>query len=138
MYLVLTDLSMPGMSGVELLRTIRSEYPDTSVVLVTAFGTVESAVEAMWLGAYDYITKPVNPDSLRLVVGRALEHLSLREETQSLRHLAHLGDRWVRGPLLPTYLSFSWPRRSAAVERKGMTFTLTLPIRQNLAQEPQP
>ena len=73
MYLVLTDLSMPGMSGVELLRTIRSEYADTSVVLVTAFGTVESAVEAMWLGAYDYITKPVNPDSLRLVVGRALE-----------------------------------------------------------------
>ncbi|MEO8338134.1 MAG: sigma-54 dependent transcriptional regulator [Nitrospirota bacterium] len=84
--LVLTDLSMPGISGVELLRTIRSEYPDTSVVLVTAFGTVDSAVEAMRLGAYDYIMKPVNPDSLRLVVGKALEHLSLREEVQSLRH----------------------------------------------------
>ena len=64
---------------------------------------MESAVGAMWLGAYDYITKPVNHDSPRLVAGRALEHLSLREEAQSLRHMAHLGDRWVRGPLLPTF-----------------------------------
>ena len=84
--LVLTDLNMPGISGVELLRKIRSEYPDTIVILVTAFGTVDSAVEAMKVGAFDYITKPVNPDSLRLIVGRALEHLSLREEVQSLRH----------------------------------------------------
>src|SRR6266699_5915638 len=83
--LVVTDLSMPGMSGVDLLRKIRSEYPDTTVVLVTAYGTVESAVEAMKLGAYDYITKPVDPDSLRRVVSRALEHLSLRDEVQTLR-----------------------------------------------------
>ncbi len=83
--LVITDLSMPGMSGVDLLRKIRSEYPETTVVLVTAFGTVETAVEAMKLGAYDYITKPVNPESLRLVVARALERLSLREEIQTLR-----------------------------------------------------
>jgi DNA-binding NtrC family response regulator len=84
--LVITDLSMPGMSGVDLLRKIRLDYPDTVVVLVTAFGTVESAVEAMKLGAYDYITKPIKPDSLRHVVARALEHLSLREEVQTLRH----------------------------------------------------
>ena len=84
--LVLTDLSMPGMSGVDLLRAIRAEYPETTVVLVTAFGTVENAVEAMKLGAYDYITKPVNPDSLRLSVDRALQHLSLREQALSLRH----------------------------------------------------
>ncbi len=83
--LVITDLSMPGISGVELLRHIRSEYPDTVVVLITAFGSVETAVEAMKLGAYDYITKPVNPESLRMVVARALEHLSLREEVQTLR-----------------------------------------------------
>ena len=74
---------MPGMFGVELLLKIRSECPDTSVVLVTAFGTVESATDTMKVGAFEYITKPVNPDSLRLIVGRALEHLSLRE---SLRH----------------------------------------------------
>jgi two-component system NtrC family response regulator len=83
--LVLTDLSMPGMSGVDLLRKIVSDYPETTVVLVTAYGTIESAVEAMKLGAYDYITKPVNPESLRLIVARALERLSLREEVQTLR-----------------------------------------------------
>jgi two-component system NtrC family response regulator len=76
---------MPGISGVELLKHIRSEYPDTVVALLTAFGTVETAVEARKLGVYDYITKPVNPNSLRIVVARALEHLSLREEVQTLR-----------------------------------------------------
>src|SRR5487761_1350968 len=65
--LVITDLSMPGISGVDLLKHIRSDYPDTVVVLITAFGSVETAVEAMKHGAYDYITKPVNPDSLRMV-----------------------------------------------------------------------
>src|SRR6516162_8852930 len=83
--LVITDLSMPGISGVELLRRIRAEYPETAVLLITAFGTVESAVEAIKLGAYDYITKPVDPDSLRIVVARALDHLALREEVQTLR-----------------------------------------------------
>jgi two-component system NtrC family response regulator len=83
--LVITDLSMPGISGVELLKHIRAEYPDTVVILITAFGTVETAVQAMKAGAYDYITKPVNPDSLRMVVTRALEHLALREEVQTLR-----------------------------------------------------
>ena len=85
--LVITDLSMPGISGVELLKRIRSEYPETIVILVTAFGTVESAVEAMRFGAYDYITKPVNPEQLRHAVARALEHLSLREEVQTLRRV---------------------------------------------------
>ncbi len=83
--LVITDLNMPGISGVDLLKHIRAEYPETTVVLVTAFGTVESAIEAMKVGAYDYLTKPVNPDSLRLIVAKALEHLSLREEVQTLR-----------------------------------------------------
>lgn len=85
--LVITDLSMPDMSGVDLLRTIRLDYPETTVVLVTAFGSVASAVEAMRLGAFDYITKPVNPDSLRFVVAKALEHLSLREEVHALRQV---------------------------------------------------
>ncbi len=83
--LVLTDLRMPGISGVELLRRIREAYPEVVVILMTAFGTVESAVEAMKLGAYDYITKPVNPEALRITVGRALEHLRLAEEVRTLR-----------------------------------------------------
>ena len=83
--LVITDLKMPGFSGVELLKEIRSQYPEMIVIILTAFGTVETAVEAMKLGAYDYLTKPVHPDELSLVVRRALEHLRLIEEVRSLR-----------------------------------------------------
>lgn len=83
--LAITDLMMPGMSGVELLKSIRAGYPEIIVILVTAFGTVENAVEAMRAGAYDYITKPVNMEELRLIVGRGLEHLDLRREVRNLR-----------------------------------------------------
>ncbi len=83
--MVITDLMMPGMSGLDLLRKIRADYPEIIVIVVTAFGTVESAVEAMKAGAYDYITKPVNMDELRLIVSRGLEHLDLRAEVRNLR-----------------------------------------------------
>jgi DNA-binding NtrC family response regulator len=83
--LAITDLKMPGMSGLDLLKAIRAEYPEIIVIMVTAFGTVENAVEAMKAGAYDYITKPVNVDELRLIVDRGLEHLDLREEVRVLR-----------------------------------------------------
>jgi DNA-binding NtrC family response regulator len=83
--LVITDLKMPGISGMDLLRRIRSDYPDVPVVMLTAFGTVESAVEAMKAGAYDYLTKPVHPDELELVARRSLEHLQLLEENRALR-----------------------------------------------------
>ena len=83
--LVITDLQMPGMSGLELLKCIRSEYPEIVVIMVTAYGTVENAVEAMKGGAYDYITKPVNMEELRLIVDRGLEHIGLREEVRNLR-----------------------------------------------------
>ncbi len=83
--LVLTDLKMPGMSGIDLLRKVKEEYPEIIVVVVTAYGTIESAVEAMRLGAYDYIIKPVNSDALKLIVSRALEHHRLQEEVRNLR-----------------------------------------------------
>ena len=83
--LVVTDLKMPGMSGLELLKRIRADYPEFVVIMVTAFGTIETAVEAMRAGAYDYITKPVHIDELKLTIGRALEHVQLRQEVQALR-----------------------------------------------------
>ncbi len=83
--LVLTDLKMPGMSGIELLEKIKQDYPEIVVVMVTAYGTIESAVEAMRLGAYDYIIKPVNADALNLAVSRALEHHRLQKEVRQLR-----------------------------------------------------
>jgi len=83
--LVITDLMMPGMSGLDLLNQLRTEYPDLAVIVVTAFGTVETAVGAMKAGAYDYITKPVNIEELKITVGRALEHVNLKEEVRALR-----------------------------------------------------
>jgi DNA-binding NtrC family response regulator len=83
--LVITDLKMPGMSGLDLLRQVRLEFPETNVIVVTAYGTVETAVEAMKAGAFDYITKPVNPEELKLTAARALEHVALREEVRNLR-----------------------------------------------------
>lgn len=83
--LIVTDLKMPVMSGMDLLRRVKEEYPEIIVVVATAYGTIESAVEAMRLGAYDYIIKPVNADALKLVLSRALEHHYLKEEVRSLR-----------------------------------------------------
>ena len=90
--LVITDLKMPGMSGLDLLKQVRELYPEVIAIILTAFGTVDTAVEAMKAGAYHYITKPVHPDELLLVVGRALEHYRLTEEVKTLR--ANLNDKY--------------------------------------------
>ncbi len=82
---VITDIQMPDLSGYEVLKTIKQESPETMVIVVTAFGTVEKAVEAMKLGAYDYLTKPFGRDELRLAVEKALSFKGLREENSRLR-----------------------------------------------------
>lgn len=83
--LLITDIRMPGLSGVELLRLCRGFDPDLPVLIVTAFPSVETAVEAMKLGAIDYITKPFLPDELLLTVRRLLEERRLRQENRLLR-----------------------------------------------------
>jgi DNA-binding NtrC family response regulator len=83
--LVITDLNLPGLSGLELLKTVRAEYPDTTVILMTAFGTIATAVEAMKNGAYDYLTKPLHPYELRALINRVLERSRLIEEVRTLR-----------------------------------------------------
>ena len=80
--LVITDLHLPGMSGIELLKTIRLEFPGTAVIVLTAFGTVESAVAAMKAGALDYVTKPIHAHELISVVKYALEKLGLKDAEQ--------------------------------------------------------
>jgi two-component system NtrC family response regulator len=82
--LVITDLRMPT-TGLELLRRIAEAQLQTTVIVVTAFGTVETAVEAMKLGAYDYVTKPLDFEALVLVVHRAIERQTLLEEVRTLR-----------------------------------------------------
>jgi two-component system NtrC family response regulator len=86
--LVISDIRMPGLSGLEMLGRIKAVSPDTPVILITAFGTVSDAVDAMKLGAADYVLKPVNPDELKLNVQRALEHQQLVVENRYLRDFA--------------------------------------------------
>src|SRR5947199_2709760 len=81
----MTDLRMPRMSGLELVRKIKTQYPEIAVIILTAFGSIENAVEAMQAGAYHYVTKPVQFPELSLVVDRALEHTRLVEEVKRLR-----------------------------------------------------
>lgn len=81
---VLLDLKMPGMDGLEVLQRIKQSYPQALVIIITGFATVETAIEAMKLGAYDFIPKPFQPDQLRLTVKRALERLQLTQQAQRL------------------------------------------------------
>lgn len=83
--IVITDLKMPGIDGMEVLRTIKREYPDTIVIMITGFSTVETAVEAMKLGAFDYIPKPFTPDEVSVVVKKAIEQKNLLLENVYLR-----------------------------------------------------
>jgi two-component system phosphate regulon sensor histidine kinase PhoR len=82
---ILLDLMMPGMSGMEVLDHIRTMDPNLLVIVITGYATVESAVEAMKKGAYDFIPKPFTPDQLRIVVRRALERRTLQKEAEFLR-----------------------------------------------------
>jgi DNA-binding NtrC family response regulator len=84
-HLVITDLRLPGVDGVGVLAAVKREMPETPVILVTAHGTVENAVEAMKKGAYDYIEKPFKLEELELLVRRALEHRTLSVENEYLR-----------------------------------------------------
>ena len=84
---------MPKMTGIELLAEAKRLRPDMPVVLMTAFATVQTAVEAMKLGAYDYIQKPFDGDEIKLLVERTLEHSRLIRENQALRTHGRAADR---------------------------------------------
>jgi len=88
---VVTDLKMPGLSGIELLERIKEIDDDLPVILMTAFGTVETAVQALKLGAFDYITKPFEGDELVVAVKRAIEHAKLKRDNEVLRRAAENG-----------------------------------------------
>ena len=88
--LLITDLKMPKITGIELLAEAKKLRPDMPVVLMTAFATVQTAVEAMKLGAYDYIQKPFDGEEIKHLVDRTLEHNRLRLENQALRSMTEL------------------------------------------------
>lgn len=84
--LVITDLKLPGIDGMDVLRAIRESRPETCVIIITAYATVDTAVEAMREGAEDYISKPFNLDEIRIVVRRVLEKKTLVEDNRLLRN----------------------------------------------------
>ncbi len=86
---VLTDLRMKEMGGIELLKEVKRSYPETNVIIMTAFGSVETAIEAMKQGAYDYLVKPIKTEELVRVTERALREAALRREVNHLRREVH-------------------------------------------------
>ncbi len=104
--LILMDVRMIRMSGIEAMSGIKAINPSIPVIIMTAFASVETAVEALKKGAYDYLTKPLDFDELHLAIERAMDHLKLREENRLLRE--SLGARFDRRNLIA---------RSAAMER---------------------
>lgn len=83
--LVISDVKMPGMDGIDVLKTVKEVSPETVVIMITAYATAETAVEAMKRGAYDYITKPFKVDEIKLIIQKALEKRHLRKENILLK-----------------------------------------------------
>jgi two-component system response regulator HydG len=112
---VVTDLNMPRMNGAELCRRVKEVLPHLPVVVVTAFGSIDGAVDAMRSGAYDFVTKPFDVDAVGLVLQRAVEHHALRWEVDALRRVADNSQRY--GEILGT--STNMRKLYDVIERVG-------------------
>jgi two-component system response regulator HydG len=111
--LIVTDLRMPGLTGLELLRAAKAIMPDVDVILLTAFGTVEEAVKAMKDGAYDFLTKPFRREQLIKLVDKALERRDLIEQNRALKK--QLEDLRAKGQMIGA--SPTWRRMMTLVEQ---------------------
>jgi len=87
---ILTDLKMPDMDGISVLSAVKEEDPDASVIVMTAYGTIETAVEAMKRGAFDFVTKPFDTDHLNVMIKRAMETRQLMNENLMLKEALRL------------------------------------------------
>jgi len=96
--IVISDLVMPRMGGMELLRALKAEGGDVTVVILTAQGTVETAVEAIKEGAYDYLTKPIEPQRLKILLDKIVDRQDTRREVKVLRR--QLGEQGTFGRLI--------------------------------------
>jgi two-component system response regulator HydG len=131
--LVITDLRMAGLDGIEVLRQVRARAPDTDVMVITAFGTVDRAVEAMKAGAVDFITKPFSPQEFAVKVGRLLrnraereklrqENVALRIENTSLKEETEARYSEIIGEAPAMKEVFRWIRRVAPSESTVMIY----------------
>lgn len=98
--LVITDMNMPRCDGIELLKKIRKHYPDLSVIVITGYAKIQTAVDSIKLGAVDYLTKPIIDSELRISIDKALQHHALLVENKSLR--AQLAERYGMGNIIGT------------------------------------
>ena len=106
--LVITDLRLSDASGIDLITHIKSETPDTEVILMTAYGSIDITIEAIKRGAYYYLEKPCTPDCLFALVERALQFATLRRENETLKltlatRRRNLWDDWPRPKNAPDY-----------------------------------
>ena len=83
--LLITDLRMPAMGGIELIREVKKSYPDMPVIVITAYGSSQSAEESIAAGAYDYITKPFRKDQILITINRAMEWQAMKKELAALK-----------------------------------------------------
>ncbi|MDH5714553.1 MAG: response regulator, partial [Candidatus Aminicenantes bacterium] len=91
--LVVADIKMPEINGIELLEYIRQVSPETIVIMITAYASTETAIQALKLGAYDYISKPFNVDEIKIIIEKALEKKRLKEENIYLKKELQLRER---------------------------------------------
>jgi len=83
--LILLDIGLPGMSGIDALREIKQDFPEVLVIMITAYEDINTVIAAMKLGAYDYVVKPIQPDSLEITIQNALDTIKLKKEVQALQ-----------------------------------------------------
>lgn len=83
--IIVTDMKLPKMSGIELLSHVKKDYPKTEVIVITGYGSIETAVDAMKKGAYDYITKPINDQEIKVIITKIIEKRELLEENEDLK-----------------------------------------------------
>jgi two-component system, OmpR family, phosphate regulon sensor histidine kinase PhoR len=135
--IVLLDLKMPGMDGLEVLKHIRVLDEAIQVIVITGYATVETAIEAMKRGAYDFISKPFEPDQLRIVVNRVWEKISLRREAEKLEveRRRTLSDLDTEKSRIHTILE-SFPSGVVVTNSKGQVVLMNPAFRQLLGLDP--
>ncbi len=119
---VLTDLKMPGMDGVALLGRVKAQRPSAACIVMTAFGSIDTAVAAIKAGAENYLTKPLDMDAVSALVGRAMEKAELREEASRLRE--QVGDRLSFDKILGDHPSMQRVLKIVAQVAKARTTVL--------------
>ncbi len=135
--IVLLDLKMPGMDGLEVLSRISAKYRKIQVIVITGYATVETAIEAMKQGAYDFIAKPFDPDQLRIVVRRAWEKIRLTREAEELERKRQrtLSDLDTEKSRIRTIIE-SFPSGVVVTDPKGRVVLMNPAFRQLLGLNP--